>query len=283
MLTLLRTLIAHKGDATDALLRQVLANAAATDDPEIRALLNHILVANRFWAALICGVPFDIKREVQADRAPAALPATFSAVLQQEGAWLEAASEAEVASQVAHPLIPGTSCSVAEAFMQVCLHTHGHRAQVMKMLRGHGITPEPHDFIVWLSRRHGQGDPPNERPSGRPSHVPRRALTADEIQQWLATHADWALVTSPLPGEHTTARTELTRVYTFPTFDAALAFMRVAASFINETNHHPRWENSFRTVTVWLSTWDIGHAVSQLDANLGEHLDAVAARVMAEA
>ena len=52
-----------------------------------------------------------------------------------------------------HPLIPGGRCSVAQALMQVCLHSHGHRAQLAKLLRGHEIVPPQSDFIVWLHHR----------------------------------------------------------------------------------------------------------------------------------
>ena len=90
-------------------------------------------------------------------------------------------------------------------------------------------------------------------------------------------------MTSPLPGEYPKTRTELTRAFKFSTFYEALDFMRLAAPFIDQTNHHPRWENVFKTVTVWLSTWDIGHAVSKLDADLGEHLDVVSKRAKAKA
>lgn len=277
MLTLLRTLIAHKGDATDALLRQVLANAAATDDPEIRALLNHILVANRFWAALIRGVPFDVQQELQRQRTPDELAAAFSEVQHEEMTWLESALDTNLGRQLSHPLIPVAACSVADAFMQVCLHTHGHRAQVMKMLRRHDVVPVPHDFILWLSEQARTDALPPPEPQAA---APPRALSPPEIQRWLATHAGWTVASSPLPGERATTRTELTRTYGFPTFDAALGFMRMAAPFIDRTNHHPRWENSFRRVTVWLSTWDLGHVVSTLDVDLAEHLDLVAAQVM---
>ena len=33
--------------------------------------------------------------------------------------------------------------SVAEALLQVCMHSHGHRAQVATRLRQHGAVPPP--------------------------------------------------------------------------------------------------------------------------------------------
>jgi pterin-4a-carbinolamine dehydratase len=45
-------------------------------------------------------------------------------------------------------------------------------------------------------------------------------------------------------------------------------------------DHHPRWENIWRTVTVWLSTWDIGHKVSRLDLELAQYFEALWARYL---
>ena len=53
------------------------------------------------------------------------------------------------------PQIPGGRCSVAQAWMQVCLHSHGHRAQAAKRLRRLGGEPPATDFILWLAHRSG--------------------------------------------------------------------------------------------------------------------------------
>jgi pterin-4a-carbinolamine dehydratase len=50
-------------------------------------------------------------------------------------------------------------------------------------------------------------------------------------------------------------------------------FMHVASKHISEVQHHPRWENVWRTVVVWLSTWDIGHKPSRLDIELAQFLE----------
>ena len=49
--------------------------------------------------------------------------------------------------------------------------------------------------------------------------------------------------------------------------------MSVAARHISTVEHHPRWENIWRTVTVWLTTWDIGSQPSVLDIELAGYLD----------
>jgi uncharacterized damage-inducible protein DinB len=70
-----------------------------------------------------------------------------------EAAWFGAATPDDLERTVTSPLIPNGGCSVAQAFMQVCLHSHGHRAQAAKRLRQLGGTPPATDFILWLATR----------------------------------------------------------------------------------------------------------------------------------
>jgi pterin-4a-carbinolamine dehydratase len=116
----------------------------------------------------------------------------------------------------------------------------------------------------------------------QPDSLPR-TLSPEEIEAWIREHPDWKVVISPLPGEYPKTRAELYRAFRFASFDRALEFMREAAPYINEQEHHPRWENVFKTVSVWLSTWDVGHNVSKLDFSLAEHLDSVWRRLKAAA
>ncbi len=63
------------------------------------------------------------------------------------------------------------------------------------------------------------------------------------------------------------------RTYEFARFEDAIDFMAEATKHISVVQHHPRWENTWRTLRVWLSTWDIGHKPSQFDLDLAEYLD----------
>jgi pterin-4a-carbinolamine dehydratase len=122
-------------------------------------------------------------------------------------------------------------------------------------------------------QRRGERVPVPEWRSGpRPSHLPR-TMSAQEIEQDLYTLPDWSVVSSPLPGEYPRTRSELSRRFRFSSFEQAIAFMQAAVPHINQVNHHPRWENVFKTVTVWLSTWDTGHLISKLDFDLARYLD----------
>jgi pterin-4a-carbinolamine dehydratase len=98
-------------------------------------------------------------------------------------------------------------------------------------------------------------------------------LTERELSSALEKLVDWQVVVSELPGYEPRKRAELYRAFEFASFQDAIAFMGAAVQRIAEADHHPRWENIWRTASVWLSTWDIGHKPSQLDLDLAFFLE----------
>ena len=153
MLELLRDLVHHKGHANAALLSAMRQSSAAASDPALWDLLHHMLLANRFWLHTIVGSSFVLDDESQSSASFDALVQRYARTHAEESAWLDAATEADLARVLRNDLIPNGECSVAQAFLQVCLHTHGHRAQCAKHLRRHGGTPPQTDFIAWLVNR----------------------------------------------------------------------------------------------------------------------------------
>jgi uncharacterized damage-inducible protein DinB len=153
MLELLRDLIAHKGYANATLVAAIRQNAAAAADAELRALLHHTLLANRFWLLAVLGRPFDRDEETRASDAFDELAARYASTQAQESAWLATATDADLARVIEEPRIPGGRCSVAQALTQVVLHSQGHRAQCAKLLRRHGAVPPPTDYILWIATR----------------------------------------------------------------------------------------------------------------------------------
>jgi uncharacterized damage-inducible protein DinB len=151
MLKLLRDLVAHKAHANAALLQAIRRNGAAAEDADIRELLHHILLANRFWLLTLLGLPFVLENEARQARSLDELIDRYAAIQAQEAAWCDAATEGDPARMLENPLIPNGQCSVAHAVVQVCLHSHGHRAQCAKLLRRHGIDPPASDFITWVA------------------------------------------------------------------------------------------------------------------------------------
>jgi pterin-4a-carbinolamine dehydratase len=100
-------------------------------------------------------------------------------------------------------------------------------------------------------------------------------LTQGELDKELMSLSGWEPVESLIPGDYPRSRQELRKVYIFKSFRSAVHFMNSAVDPVNQLQHHPRWENQWRTVTVYLSTWDIGFRISQLDVKTAKALDAV--------
>jgi uncharacterized damage-inducible protein DinB len=153
MLATLRDLVAHKGHANAALLTAIRHNEAAAADRELWDLLHHILLANRFWLLAVLGSPFVLEEEARPSVSFDALVGRFASLQDHEERWLAAATSDDLARMLVHEQIPNGTCSVSQALLQVCLHSHGHRSQCATLLRRHGGVPPPADFIVWLAVR----------------------------------------------------------------------------------------------------------------------------------
>jgi uncharacterized damage-inducible protein DinB len=153
MLEMLRDLVGHNGHANAALLGAVGQNRPAVSDVELVELLHHILLANRFWLVSVLGLPFNVERESERSGSFDVLIQRYSATHDQQAGWLSTATEGDLVRAIESALIPGGRCSVAHAFVQVCLHSHGHRAQCARLLRRHGGTPPATDFVLWLASR----------------------------------------------------------------------------------------------------------------------------------
>jgi uncharacterized damage-inducible protein DinB len=168
MLLMIRDLITHKGHANRLLLEAIRGESNAATDPEILGLLQHILVANRFWFLKIIGEPFDLERETMPPVSLDELADRYTATQTDEEVWIGRAESGDLEAIVENELIPAGRCTVAQGLIQVCMHSQGHRAQLAKMLRRHGGTPPMTDFILWLSERVGL---PDERQKQRPNRL----------------------------------------------------------------------------------------------------------------
>jgi pterin-4a-carbinolamine dehydratase len=111
-----------------------------------------------------------------------------------------------------------------------------------------------------------------------------RALNELELSTWIASRrpldsagtraakSRWEDVAWKKGGKVQDGRA-LRRAYEFPSFEDAIHFIATAARFVTRTEHHPAWENVWRTVIVHLTTFDIGHRPSVFDLRLAEYLD----------
>jgi len=147
---MLRDLVQHKGYANAALLKAVRQHDIAARDLELRTVLHHIILANRFWIRLILARPFAAEEESKTPESLEAVAAQYRETYAEELEWFSQLGEPALDRKVETAFIPGRSYSVAQAMMQVCLHSHGHRAQCATRLRVLGGTPPAMDFVVWL-------------------------------------------------------------------------------------------------------------------------------------
>ena len=153
MLQMIRDLMAHKEQANTQMLTAIREHPEAARDREFLELLHHTLVSNRFWTLTCLGRTFDLAQETIVPATLQELIEGCDATQREEREWMMRATEADLAKTMDSPLIPGTRCSVAQALVQVCMHSQGHRAQCAKMLRRLGGTPPMTDFILWLANR----------------------------------------------------------------------------------------------------------------------------------
>src|SRR6185437_15046031 len=150
MLRFIDQLIRHKWWANSNLLRSIEQHPTALDDPELRRLLHHILVANRYWILLTLGQSFVDEKEKRIPESHAALMDQFRDTEQLEIDWLSQITENELDRQIQPRALPGITISVAQAMTQVALHSHGHRSQCTTRLRALGGDPTPMDFVLWV-------------------------------------------------------------------------------------------------------------------------------------
>jgi pterin-4a-carbinolamine dehydratase len=136
-----------------------------------------------------------------------------------------------------------------------------------------------HDIKLLLAqfgrsmKRHGDyeskiGPYPRNSPEGPDP------ISDDKLQRILETVLPlWKKVVSPLPENPSDVRIELFREFKFKSFQEAIRFMEQVAPGCDIAMHHPRWENIWKTIRVFLSTWDINHRISDRDIQLARYFD----------
>jgi len=96
------------------------------------------------------------------------------------------------------------------------------------------------------------------------------ALSDDNLRRLPKAMPNWQIISRVSDGVE---KIELMRKFEFESFDDAIHFMGTASRFIDRTDHHPEWVNIWRTVVVYLTTWDIGFKPSMLDVDLATYLE----------
>jgi uncharacterized damage-inducible protein DinB len=102
---MVRDLVQHKNYANATLLKAVIANEQASADAELRGLLHHIILANRFWLALFLGQAFDLNSASKVPRSVQELGARYRQTSDRELDWIRGAGDSELQRMLRTPFI----------------------------------------------------------------------------------------------------------------------------------------------------------------------------------
>ena len=122
----------------------------------------------------------------------------------------------------------------------------------------------------------------NRNPNGSPARPLRREnkrkpLSDANIRACLESLTRWELQWSSHPWGVGGQAQEIAKSYDFASFADAIAFMASSSKEIDKwvPPHHPRWENQWKVVNVFFSTWDVNCRVTKLDIDAAKKLDSL--------
>lgn len=156
MVSFLRDLLAH-AEWANAVFFHAWAKSPARNHEELRSRVAHILAVQQGFLAILRGQPpemppggpppsfEDLKAQVEICHAGLR---DFAATLRPE----------DLVQTVRVPWFPDPPCivTIAEALVQVALHTQHHRGQCMTRLKDFGGEPKNVDWIIWLWKQKPQ-------------------------------------------------------------------------------------------------------------------------------
>jgi uncharacterized damage-inducible protein DinB len=157
MLTFLRDLAAHS-EWANAVFFHTWGKSPARDHEELRQRVAHILGVQQGFLSIFRGEP--------PGGPPSGPPPSFddlkTRAVTGHAALRDfvAALEPEALSRTVRiPWFPDPPCvlTLAEAHVQVAMHTQHHRGQCMTRLKDFGGEPKNVDWIIWLWKQRPQG------------------------------------------------------------------------------------------------------------------------------
>jgi uncharacterized damage-inducible protein DinB len=150
MLAFLRDLMAH-AEWANAVFFHIWGRSPARDHEELRQRVQHIIGVQRGFLAVLSGE--------NPGGPPGGPPASYDelharAIVCHAGLndFVAKLDSDHLAHTVRIPWFPDPPCviTVAEALVQVAMHTQHHRGQCMTRLKDHGGEPKNVDWIIWL-------------------------------------------------------------------------------------------------------------------------------------
>lgn len=106
--------------------------------------------------------------------------------------------------------------------------------------------------------------------------IPPRPLGENELKSRLEGEiSNWKLLESPRPDNPNKTRRELYQEFSFKDFNEVVKFLNEAKTVCDILPHHPRIENVWATLDLYLSTWAIDYNISYKDIQLAKNLDKI--------
>ena len=158
MLSFLRDLMAH-AEWANAVFFHAWAKSPARDNEEMRRRVGHLVGVQQGFLAILRGE--------QPGGPPPGPPPSFEdlkkrAVICHPGLneFVAILDEAGMSRQVRITWFPDPPCiiTVAEALVQVAMHSQHHRGQLMTRLKDFGGEPKNVDWIIWLWKQKPRGE-----------------------------------------------------------------------------------------------------------------------------
>lgn len=104
--------------------------------------------------------------------------------------------------------------------------------------------------------------------------MPPPRISTDEIHKRIGNEIKyWDLIESPLPENPMKNKRELHRVFIFKSFDHVVDYLVDLKPICDIIPHHPRIENIWKTLNVYLSTWALDYDISYKDIQLAMNMD----------
>ncbi len=150
MLDHLRDLLAH-AEWANAVFFHAWGKSPSRDHEEMRRRVGHVIGVQEGFMKVLRGEPVG--------GPPSGAPPSFDDLKPRAEAssrdvrsFAESLDDAALSRTVRIPWFPDPPCviSVAEALVQVAMHTQHHRGQLMTRLKDFGGEPKNVDWIIWL-------------------------------------------------------------------------------------------------------------------------------------
>jgi uncharacterized damage-inducible protein DinB len=152
MIEMIQSLFQHQEWADRELLAVIWTHPKAAEDDRLRATLHHTATVQRAFLSLFLARPFDIAKEIEVPASLETVEALFHDAHRAE-MFVAGLKEPDLARIIEMAWIPGAHPTLAQALMQVVMHSQNHRGQCLSRLRELGATPPTLDFIRWVRDR----------------------------------------------------------------------------------------------------------------------------------